>query len=47
MDKGYASHGKIFRINVFGAHDGALLLGAEANKLVFQNEGKIFSNHLA
>jgi len=47
MDKGYASHGKIFRINVFGSHDGVLLLGPEANKLVFQNEGKIFSNHLA
>lgn len=42
----HAKHGNAFRLKI-PTLDGVMLLGPEANKLVFQNEGKIFSNYLA
>ena len=46
MNRKHAKHGNIFRMHM-SIMDGVLLLGPEANKLVFQNEGKKFSNHLS
>jgi len=42
----YAKHGNVFRFNIPVA-PGVMILGPEANKLIFKNEGKLFSNHLA
>ncbi len=39
-------HGKVFRVKI-PTLDGVMLLGPEANKLLFKNEGKKFSNYLA
>lgn len=47
LDKRYAQHGSVFRFRAPGVGDTVFLLGPDANQLVFQNEGKLFSNFLA
>lgn len=46
MNQQYRNHGPVFKFNspIINA---VVLIGPEANKLAFQNDGKIFSNYLA
>lgn len=41
-----ARHGNVFRVKM-PTLNGVMLLGPDANRIVFQNESKIFSNYLA
>ena len=42
----HANYGRVFRVKI-PTLDGVMLLGPDANRLVFQNENKNFSNYLA
>lgn len=46
MRSQYDQHGQVFRFKM-PAWDSVMLCGPEANRLVLQNENKIFSNYLA
>lgn len=46
LDRKYAKYGPVFKVRS-PLLDAVFLLGPEANRLVFQNEDKIFSNFLA
>ena len=46
LDKQYADHGPVFKLCT-PIGDSLFLIGPEANKLVFQNEGKKFCNYPA
>lgn len=47
LNQQYVKHGPVFRFRLPRKQNGVFLIGPEANQLVFQNEGKIFSNFLA
>lgn len=46
MNDRYKKHGKVFKFHA-PLNDGVFLIGTEANKLLLQNEDKLFSNFLA
>ncbi|OUR94089.1 hypothetical protein A9Q81_14890 [Gammaproteobacteria bacterium 42_54_T18] len=46
LDKQYQAHGPVIQFNT-PIISGVYLIGPEANKLVLQNQGKLFSNYLA
>ncbi len=46
LNKQYHAYGPVFKFRT-PFLNGVYLIGPEANKLVFQNEGKLFSNHMA
>lgn len=46
LDRKYAKYGPVFRFRIPGV-EAVVMLGPEANRLVFQNEKKQFSNFLA
>lgn len=46
LDKQYQQHGPVFKFRS-PIIDAVVLIGPEANKLAFQNEGQILSNYLA
>ena len=51
LNERHEKYGKVFRLNVPALNEGGggavMLLGPDANQLVFQNEGQQFSNYLA
>jgi cytochrome P450 len=46
LNKQYAEHGSVFKFRTPMGNN-VVLLGPEANRLVLQNEGKVFSNYFA
>lgn len=46
LDKQYKRHGSVYKFRS-PIIDAVVLIGPEANKLAFQNDGKVFSNYLA
>lgn len=47
LEKQYKKHGPVFRMHLPPGRDSVFLLGPDANRLLLQNEDKLFSNYFS